>query len=432
MKNKLVPLLSRRPLVAVAAIVVFACAYWLRPEYGQAKFIVDQPDLSQVPSVEPYFESDFVSVTLDQYVHAASMTHLPSGEFMAVWFGGSREGARDVNIYSARFDPKLKEWGPNRVLVDRAYTEQSLSRMVRKLGNPVIGTAPDGRVWLFYVSVSVGGWAGSAINYMVSVDDGRTWSKPEQLRTSPFFNISTLVRGQPVFHQDGTIGLPVYHEFMGKFPEYLRIDQEGHVIDKARMDYGRDTLQPSTVVLSETEAVSVLRYSGDGLRRVLVSQTEETGEEWSLPRATSVPNPNSGLTAVRYSDDEILVVLNDLESDRYRLSLYLANRDLSQWKLIKVLEESPDPSGQWIPKDQYKSLIHNHFLASDDDSHQHLVQDFLARLDKRTCEAQECNFIYDYPYIIRDDADNFHLIYTWNKSMIKHVEFNKNWLEQYR
>lgn len=432
MEIKLVPLRYRKLLLTVLAIVVFFGAYWFKPEYGQTRFIVDPPSLNPAQNTAPYFETDFVSVTLDQYVHAASVTRLPNGELMAVWFGGSREGARDVNIYSARFDPQLKEWGENQVLVDRAYTEQSLGRLVRKLGNPVIGTAPDGRVWLFFVSVSMGGWAGSAINYMVSDDGGHTWSQPEQLRTTPFFNISTLVRGQPVFHQDGTIGLPVYHEFMGKFPEYLRISQQGQVIDKSRMHYGRDTLQPSTVVLSETEAVSVLRYSGEGPRRVLVTQTRQTGADWSEPRSTPIPNPNSGLTAIRYSKDEILVVLNDLESDRYRLSLYLANRDLTQWKLIKVLEESPDPMGQWIPREQYKNLIRSQFLESDDDSHQHLVQDFLARLDKRMCVEDVCNFIYDYPYIIHDGADSFHLIYTWNKSFIKHVEFNKSWLEQYR
>ncbi|WP_206323709.1 exo-alpha-sialidase, partial [Pseudomonas viridiflava] len=94
-------------------------------------------------------------------------------------------------------------------------------KYIRKLGNPVIALAPDKRLWLFYVSVSVGGWAGSTVNAMVSSDMGANWSPPRQLVTSPFLNISTLVRAAPVFHADGSIGLPVYHEFLGKFAEYL-------------------------------------------------------------------------------------------------------------------------------------------------------------------------------------------------------------------
>src|SRR3546814_6773369 len=64
---------------------------------------------------------------------------------------------------------------------------------------------------------------------MYSDDLGKTWSTPRQLITTPFLNISTLVRNAPVFHQDGTIGLPVYHEFLGKFAEYLYISPNGEV-----------------------------------------------------------------------------------------------------------------------------------------------------------------------------------------------------------
>ena len=43
-------------------------------------------------------------------------------------------------------------------------TAQGVNRYIRKLGNPVVTRDAAGRIWLFYVSVSVGGWSGSAIN----------------------------------------------------------------------------------------------------------------------------------------------------------------------------------------------------------------------------------------------------------------------------
>ncbi len=158
---------------------------------------------------------------MDDYVHAAALTQLSEDTLLSVWFAGSREGAADVQIRGAHFDVSEETWQDEFVLATRESTQQGLSRYVRKLGNPVVALAPDQRLWLFYVSVSIGGWGGSAINAMHSEDMGETWSEPRRLVTSPFFNISTLVRGAPVFHDDGSIGLPVYHEFIGKFAEYL-------------------------------------------------------------------------------------------------------------------------------------------------------------------------------------------------------------------
>ena len=35
---------------------------------------------------------------------------------------------------------------------------------------------------------------------------------------------------------------------------------------------------------------------------------------------------------------------------------------------------------------------------------------------------------FSYPYLIRDDKDGFHLVYTWHKKRIKYIHFNQTWL----
>ena len=138
-----------------------------------------------------------------------------------------------------------------------------MHRYVAKLGNPVVGRAADGTLRLFYVTVSLGGWAGSSITTMSSNDEGATWSVPQRLITSPFINISTLVKGTPFLYADGTMGLPVYHEFVSKFAEILRLDDAGRVIDKQRLARGgQGTLQPVVMVRSPSEALVLTRYAG--------------------------------------------------------------------------------------------------------------------------------------------------------------------------
>ncbi|MGB3596724.1 MAG: exo-alpha-sialidase, partial [Pseudomonas neustonica] len=114
----------------------------------------------------PFYRSRFASSDLDEFVHASSVTSLPSGALMSVWFAGSREGAADVQIRASRYDAIAGEWGPELILATRESTSTAIQRHIRKLGNPVIALAPDDRLWLFYVSVSIGGWAGSTINAM--------------------------------------------------------------------------------------------------------------------------------------------------------------------------------------------------------------------------------------------------------------------------
>ena len=211
------------------------------------------------------FESHFASSRLHVQIHASSLVELKDGRIRAFWFSGSREGASDVTINSAVFDPVKGEWGAEQVVASRASTQRALHRYVAKLGNPVAGRAADGTLRLFYVTVSLGGWAGSSITTMTSNDDGETWSAPRRLITSPFINISTLVKGTPFLYADGSMGLPVYHELFSKFAEILHLDAAGNVIDKQRLaSAGQGTLQPVVLVKNRERSPGADALCGQG------------------------------------------------------------------------------------------------------------------------------------------------------------------------
>ena len=52
--------------------------------------------------------------------------------------------------------------------------QAELGRAIRKVGNAVLFPDQHGTVWLVYVTVTVGGWSGSALNVKSSRDGGRT------------------------------------------------------------------------------------------------------------------------------------------------------------------------------------------------------------------------------------------------------------------
>ncbi|MBA4681181.1 exo-alpha-sialidase [Pseudomonas sp. MDMC216] len=418
-------------LAVVSLFAVFASAWWLNPDRHVLGFAMAERSGELIGSVQaPFYSSRFASSDLDEFVHASSVASLPDGGLMAVWFAGSREGAADVQVRGSRYDAQEAEWGEEIVLATRESTESATQKHIRKLGNPVIALAPDNRLWLFYVSVSIGGWAGSAINAMYSDDLGENWSAPKQLITTPFLNISTLVRNAPVFHRDGTIGLPVYHEFLGKFAEYLYISPAGDVVDKTRISRGKHSLQPTIVPMDEYNAVAMLRYAGDIHHKVLASRTEDAGQTWSEPYPINPANPNSSLAAVATPDHGLLVALNDLEDGRFRLRLMGTDSGLDLWKPVIDLDESPDPYGNPFSPEVYREIIGDKFLRSSGPRRESLVDEFLANLDQRVCKDHGCDFEYEYPYFIKSGDGLYHLVYSWNNTFIKHISFNDAWLEE--
>jgi predicted neuraminidase len=377
---------TREAVSLVAIALVFAGLGLRALDAPPAARFVPPRVAAQAASSKPRYESQLLPNSSTLSVHSATGLELADGRLRAFWYGGTREGAGDVALYTSRSSPRGETWEPERVLVSRESAQGPLQRYLRKLGNPVVGRDRAGRIWLFFVSVSVGGWAGSAINAMVSTDEGETWSPPRRLITSPFLNISTLVKGPLVQLSDGTIALPVYHEFLGKFGELLRVDADGRVIGKTRLSWGKSSLQPVIVPRSETEAVAFMRYAGDPPPRILMIRTNDAGAHWSEPVKTALPNPDAAVASVLLAGGPLVLVFNDAEQNREDLSLALSADFGASWRVARSLEGGALPPHAPVRE-------------------------------------------YSYPWMIQDRSGDVHVLYTWGRTRIKHVVFNRAWLE---
>jgi predicted neuraminidase len=382
------------------------------------------------------FESHFASSRLHVQTHASSLVELKDGRILAFWFSGSREGASDVTVNSAVFDPVKDEWGAEQVVASRASTQRALHRYISKLGNPVAARAADGTLRLFYVTVSMGGWAGSSITMMTSNDDGETWGAPRRLITSPFINISTLVKGTPFLYADGTMGVPAYHESFSKFAEILHLDAAGNVIDKQRLaSAGQGTLQPVVLLKSPNDALVLTRYSGkDNPHLARSLSTEDGGQHWSGVKKSSFPNPDAALSATALPDGRLLAVLNHQEQGRDSLSLMLSTDGGVNWKELRRLEEMSVIRDKKLDEKQCMHIVQGLLLNSD--ARLALVPE--ATLDEYVDSAKArvradggCNFEFSYPYLIQARNGDFHLTYTWNRVFIKHVMFDQLWLNRH-
>jgi len=412
-------------LVLCAVLIAFGAAFYK---------VVQRPPPApfQLPAIvfgtgnaAPDMRTRFVSSQQNIATHAASLVELSDGRIRAFWFAGSREGAEDVEIRSAVFDPANNLWGAEQSIANREGTQHSLLRYVKKLGNPVAQRAPDGTLWLFYVTVSLGGWAGSSITAITSEDDGATWSPARRLITSPFINISTLVKGTPFLYSDGSMGLPVYHEFIGKFGELLRLDSSGKIIDKQRLSSGKTTLQPVMLIKNPQQALVLMRRSGDSPKRVIATATGDAGQHWSMPMKTALANPDAAISGVVLPDGRILVVLNNIEDGRDALSLVISEDNGATWKTIYQLE---DQRSQPTEVARYVQAAAESAKAADAGIADSAAYARSAQRNK--CEAQICGFEFSYPYLIQVRNGDFHLVYTWNRSFIKHVQFTRTWLDQ--
>jgi len=378
-------LMSRRVIFIciLAVLILYAVPWWQwhsSLDQGAVTF-ARRPPIARDGGI-PRMTQEFINPDQEtKRVHVASICELPDERFVACWYGGSREGAKDTAIYLAvRNKGASSSWSTPRIAVDRDSASRELRRYVKKVGNPVLFTDSRHRLWLIYVTIAVGGWSGSSLNVKVSDDGGTHWTSSTRLTLSPFFNVSELVRNNPLRMSDGSLAVPLYHECLGKFPEILWIKAEdrGFGFRKTRITGGHSFIQPSIVVRDPFRAAAFFRSCSEE-KYLGMAATTDAGATWSEPRYVNAPNPDAGINAIALSGNRILLAFNDSRRRRNNLQLALSSDGGATWQRVARIEES---------------------------------------------KGEE----FSYPYMIRDTHSQIHLVYTWKRRRIKHVVFNEAWI----
>lgn len=335
---------------------------------------------------KPFYSEGFVTEERPGSIsHVSSISPAGNNKIACVWYAGSREGARDVAIYFSIFDEEKATWTKPIILVDRGQCCRELKRYIKKVGNPLLFSDKEDRLWLFYSSITFGGWSGSSLNYKISEDGGYTWSKSRKMILSPFLNLTNNVKNKGISFNDGSFIIPVYHEFIKKFSQLVWVRptySDGVKLEIRKMTHQKKAIQPSLLYNGGKNLSAFFRNMGPkGSSHILIAYSNDMGQSWSGLSDTHLPNPNSGFDMITLSDGSYLGVINNSFTDRSNLSLVIS-RDIGKtWKILKVLENTP-------------------------------------------------NREYSYPSINRSGRGFYHITYTYEKRRIKHIVFNEAWIKQ--
>ena len=306
--------------------------------------------------------------------HAATIAETSTG-LIAAWFGGTKEGNKDVCIYTSHL--QNKKWTEPKKVADGIINDSTRYACY----NPVLFYTPQNELLLFYkIGPNVAGWKGWMIR---SKDNGITWSEREALPEG----FLGPIKNKPIL-LNGVLLCPSSTEKNGWKAHIEYTSDFGKTWTKsADINDGKtlSAIQPS-ILQHTNSSLQILCRSQN--RTINESWSSNGGKTWSAMSASNLPNNNSGTDAVTLSDGRQLLVYNHVKPDvnlprgkgaRTPLNVAISN-DGKKWFAAAILEDNP------------------------------LSQ-------------------YSYPSVIQTKDGMVHIVYTWRRERIKHVVIDPNKLE---
>ncbi len=146
-----------------------------------------------------------------------------------------------------------------------------------------------------------------------------------------------MTRTHPLTLPSGRILLPLYSD--GFNASLVAISDDNAPI------VGKGPIQPTIARRNDGTLVAYCRDSGALPMRVLVSESKDDGETWTPAIDCDIPNPGSSLEVLRLADGRWLMICNDIEDSRRKLSLLMSEDEGRTWTTRRQVEPS-DPPGR--------------------------------------------------------------------------------------
>jgi predicted neuraminidase len=103
-------------------------------------------------------------------------------------------------------------------------------------------------------------------------------------------------------------------------------------------------VQPSLVRKKDGTIVAWMRDNGPPPQRAIVASSQDGGLSWTQGVDSEIPNPGSSLEVIALRDGSWLMVLNDTENGRARLSAWRSDDEGRTWPRRRAIEDTPGGS----------------------------------------------------------------------------------------
>lgn len=346
----------------------------------------------------PFIHSELIFPLQAKHVHSSCIIECPNGDLLATWFHGSGERkSPDVVIQGARLKDGNASWSAVFPMADTPNLPDC---------NPVLFVGSERELWLFWIAVPAESWEDSLLRFRKAREYGGEgppkWDWQDVLLLEPGDRFAAEMADK--FHQmrprlpgvndpraqglgeamarlqldawdkskrqrgwmtrchltvlpSGRILLPLYSD--GFLACLMAIsDDQGKSWRASGPIIGPALNQPSVVRRKDGTLLAYMReeafaLSGDRQLsyRILLSESRDDGESWSLAVPTDLPNPNASVEVLALKDGRWVLVYNDSEKDRHTLTLALSDDEGRSWKWQRRLEDQS--GGQF----HYPSII---------------------------------------------------------------------------
>lgn len=366
---------------------------------------------------EPVHRAELVFPLHPEHNHAPGVAYCPNGDLLVSWYRGSGERrADDVAVWGARRRKGETTWSEATLWADTPHFPDC---------NTALWLDPQGRLWLFWPLILDNNWESCLTHYRVSSDytaDGPPrwdWQGviplvPKNFETKMLSVLDELEqklapsaareklfaqmvrrtiqqklsnrlgwqpRCKPTQLPSGRILLPLYSDTYSVSLMAIS-DDGGQTWYASEPLVGYGNIQPAVLRRNDGTLVAYMRENGP-VNKIRACESSDEGITWGPVGALDLPNPGSGLDAVRLASGRWALIYNDTLDGRSSLAVSLSDDEGKTWKWTRHLE----------------------------------------RHDKGA---------YHYPAIIEGSDGLIHAVYSYfvdeGKSM-KHAEFNEAWVE---
>jgi arylsulfatase A len=364
------------------------------------------------------FSAELVFPLHKQHNHAPGIVECPNGDLLVSWYRGSGErSADDVAVYGARKRAGSKVWSDPFLMADTPGFPDC---------NTTMWVDREAKLWLFWPVILANSWESCLTHYRVSSDyqkDGPPkweWQGTIPLKPKDFEEVMLREfalwkkqagevakvpvklndevvkkrvsdkllsrlgwqpRCKPTVLVSGRILLPLYSDTYSAGIMAIS-DNGGKTWTASQPLAGFGSIQPAVLERKDGTLVAYMRENGL-FKRIRAAESKDGGVTWGTVTATELPNPGSGLDAVRLASGNWLLICNDTVRGRASLAVLLSDDEGKTWKWTRHLEKRETGS-------------------------------------------------YHYPAVIQSKDGSIHAIYSYfvqdGKSM-KHAHINEEWVK---